>query len=137
MFLVGMFPGPQPPSKMNSFFMPLIDELIQLFNGVQIENCIDTSHHLLKGQLLYVTADMMARKKIQCTVGPNGYYGCFNCETKGEYCTSHVYFPGKSGKIRENKFLQVCNTTLKEYYFVLTLTRESCLDSMACLYFGS
>jgi len=101
--MVACYPGPHAPHDFTSFLQPLEMELIELFNGIPIQNSLDESHKILKAYLAFVTADLDARTKLQKMVGFNGYFGCFYCKLKGEYIKEkkHVYFPSKDNNISE------------------------------------
>jgi len=47
-FLLACYPGPSAPQNFAAFMKPLESELIQLFHGIPIVNCIDPNHKILK-----------------------------------------------------------------------------------------
>lgn len=67
------------PSNCNNFFEPLVQELETLgTEGIEI------SGSKQKVKLLFITADLPAKKKVQLMKGYNGYHGCNVCEIEGE-----------------------------------------------------
>jgi len=82
-------------------------ELIELFNGIPIQNSLDESHKILKAYLAFVTADLDARTKLQKMVGFNGYFGCFYCKLKGEYIKEKNMYISHQNTTTFQSFLEI------------------------------
>jgi len=53
--MVACYPGPHAPHDFTSFLQPLEMELIELFNGIPIQNSLDKSHKILKAYVFNCT----------------------------------------------------------------------------------
>ena len=80
--LVGLIPGPKEPSKtINTYYLePLINDLIKLYQGVEIPN-----PHCFLGKtkinaiLSCVVCDIPATRKVCGFLGTNATKGCSKC----------------------------------------------------------
>ncbi len=62
--VVGVIPGPKEPKKtMNSFLQPLVDELLQLWEGVVMKGA-NGINVLVRGALICVACDIPAARKV-------------------------------------------------------------------------
>lgn len=82
LFVVGIIPGPhEPPTHINNFLQPLIDDLLSLWNGVQL---FPGSSETLRAALVTVSADLPALRKITQFLGHKADLGCSRCKFKAE-----------------------------------------------------
>jgi hypothetical protein len=76
----GIILGPKQPKNLNSFLIPLIDELIKLMCGMPAYDATQ-SHQLfvLRAYLIMVFGDMPAVAKLMRMKGVNGIFPCCAC----------------------------------------------------------
>ena len=86
--LVGQIPGPKEPSKaINTYLEPFINDLIKLYQGVEIPN-----PHCLLGKtkintiLSCVVCDIPATRKVCGFLGTNAMNGCSKCLHEFKTC---------------------------------------------------
>lgn len=86
--LIGIIPGPHEPKlNINSFLMPLVEELLQFWNGIQLSIC--GKDVLVKAGVLCVACDLPAGRKTCGFLGHTAKLGCSKCLKS---------FPGEFGK---------------------------------------
>lgn len=74
----GIIPGPKEPLlMMNTYIQPIIDHLLQLWNGVEME--IDGKLVVVYAILSCISCDIPASHKIGGFVGHNALHGCSRC----------------------------------------------------------
>ena len=79
--LIGLIPGPtEPKSNINSYLKPLVDDLIELWNGVLLE--IDGN--VLHAVLIVVSCDLPATRKVSQFLGHKANKGCSRCEFEAQ-----------------------------------------------------
>ena len=79
--LIGIIPGPnEPPGDINTFLQPLVDDLIQLWNGVPSPE----GSHSIRAALIAVTADLPAMRKLTQFLGHKANLGCSRCKFRAE-----------------------------------------------------
>ena len=77
--LVGILPGPHEPSKtMNDYLKPLVDELLELWQGVIMKSASKTDM-MVRAALLCTACDIPASRKVSGFVGHNALHGCSKC----------------------------------------------------------
>lgn len=77
--LLGVIPGPHEPEKhVNSYLAPLVEELLQLWNGVVMNDC-NNVNVLVRAALMCCGCDIPAAKKCCGFVGSNALHGCSRC----------------------------------------------------------
>lgn len=87
--LVGIVPGPKEPSlHVNTFLSPLVDELLILWDGVEM-SLHSGLKQLIRAMLLCVACDIPAGKKVCGFRAFGSDYGCSRCFHK---------FPGSFGE---------------------------------------
>ena len=75
----GLIPSPKEPSgNINSFLEPLIDELQQLWKGIEIT--LSNTKVKLRAALICVACDSPAMRKTAGFVAHNAIKGCYKCE---------------------------------------------------------
>ena len=80
--VVGVIPGPKEPQKhINTFLGPLVDELLQLWEGV-IMKVSNESFVLVRAALTCVACDIPAARKVCGFLGHNAARGCSVCLKK-------------------------------------------------------
>ena len=78
MLLVGVIPGPHEPSlHINSFLEPLVDELLKLWNGVEM--ITTEGQQIVHAVLLCNSSDVPATRKVGGFVGHGALKGCSRC----------------------------------------------------------
>lgn len=80
----GIIPGPKSVKDVDSFLVPLYDELAQLSEGVN--GALDVTEHeffVLRAYLILLFGDIPAISKLLMMKGHNGYSPCRYCEIKG------------------------------------------------------
>ena len=88
--LIGLIPGPsEPPHDINPFLRPLVEELKQLFSGVEMHVQSFSEKQLIRCALLCVACDVPASRKVCGFLGHSATLGCSKCLKQ---------FPGKAGE---------------------------------------
>ena len=85
--LLGIIPGPNEPKyNINSFLKPIVDELQQLWVGINLTVCSSSSAEqkivTVKGAILCVTCDIPAGRKVCGFLGHSATLGCSKCLKK-------------------------------------------------------
>ena len=95
--LVGIIPVPNEPSNINTYLKPLVDELLQLWDGlpmsVQMRNGIQEI--TVKVAILCVACDIPAGRKVCGFLGHSAKLGCTRCLK---------HFPGTVGSMDYSGF---------------------------------
>ena len=74
-----VIPGPsEPPLSINSYLSPLVKELLQLWNGVQL-TLPGSNDKVVKAALLAVACDMPASRKVCGFLSHSANLGCNRC----------------------------------------------------------
>ncbi len=82
LLLVGILPGPSEPSLiMNSYLTPMVEELLQLWQGVMIpiETCHGKMQIRVRAALSCVACDIPASRKVCGFLSHNAILGCNKC----------------------------------------------------------
>ena len=87
----------------NTFLKPLVDDLLNLWNGIPLNNCEGTP--TMRAALLAVTADLPALRKITQFLGHKADLGCSRCKFQAQREPGTV---GASGTYR--KSVHACTT---------------------------
>jgi len=77
---LGVIPGPNKPADMDSFLIPLVEELFQLAGGVKAYDALSGSHFNLHAFLLMVFGDFPAVWMLMKMKGVNGISPCRSCK---------------------------------------------------------
>ena len=82
--LVGCIPGPREPThNINSFISPLVDELLELWNGIQLKTSSSLfGYTSLRCALTCVSSDLPATRKVGGFAGHSAAMGCSKCKIK-------------------------------------------------------
>ncbi|QRV81791.1 Transposase family Tnp2 protein [Ceratobasidium sp. AG-Ba] len=80
---LGVIPGPNEPTELDTFFEPLVDELEQLARGVPAFDGAQMRPFCLRAHLLACFGDMPAVAKMMCMKGVNGKHPCRACKIVG------------------------------------------------------
>eukprot|EP00112_Aurelia_sp_Birch-Aquarium-sp1_P005991 Seg1671.3 transcript_id=Seg1671.3/GoldUCD/mRNA.D3Y31 product="hypothetical protein" protein_id=Seg1671.3/GoldUCD/D3Y31 len=85
MNVVGIIPGPTEPKKhMNTYLKPLVEDLIQLWEGVEVQ-VLDTKEIInVRAMLLCVSSDIPALRKVTQFLSYTANKGCNMCNFMGE-----------------------------------------------------
>lgn len=88
--LIGLIPGPKEPKRdINPFLVPLVKELIEFFQGMEIYIKSLSKAVLVRCALLCVACDIPASRKVCGFLGHSATLGCSKCLKK---------FPGPVGQ---------------------------------------
>ena len=80
----GVIPGPKSVKDVDSFLIPLYDELMQLSEGVDgVLNPKAEEFFVLRAYLILLFGDIPAISKLLMMKGHNGYCPCRYCEIRG------------------------------------------------------
>ena len=79
---LGVIPGPHKPADMDSFLVPLAEELFQLAAGVRAYDILSQSVFNLRAFLLIVFGDFPAISMLMKMKGVNGISPCRSCKIK-------------------------------------------------------
>ena len=95
MILIGLIPGPKNCKDIDSFLVPLLEELQQLVKGVPAFDASEQEEFTLKGYLCIVSGDTPAIAKLMCMSGHNSVSPCRFCKIRGVYSSRnrHQYYP--------------------------------------------
>jgi len=94
--LVGIIPGPREPElTVNSYIDPLVEDLLQLWKGVDF--CVATSSErkLVCAALICASCDLPAGRKLCGFLGHSARLGCSRCKKE---------FPGSVGSMNYSGF---------------------------------
>src|SRR5436305_7022498 len=75
--------GPADPVELDTFFEPMIAELLQLHQGVPTYDAHQKKEFILRAHLILVTGDTPALSKVLHLTGHNDYSPCRFCNLKG------------------------------------------------------
>lgn len=81
---VTVIPGPNAPKCLDSFFVPLIEELHQLACGLRTYDVATGETFDLRAYLILFSGDLPAMSKLLCLRGHNAYFPCRFCLIRGE-----------------------------------------------------
>ena len=79
---LGVIPGPNKPAEIDSFLIPLHEELFQLAKGVDTYDIRSKQSFLLRAFLLIIFGDLPAISMLMNMKGVNGISPCRNCKIK-------------------------------------------------------
>ena len=78
--IVGIIPGPNEPKKhMNSFLKPMVDELLDLWEGCYIQTSSALGIVPVRCALLCVSCDLPATRKVCGFTSHSSLHGCSKC----------------------------------------------------------
>ena len=78
--LVGLIPGPhEPRHDLNSFLEPLVDDLLKLWSGVELNVAAVKCRKQIRCALLCVACDLPAGRKVCGFLGHSAHLGCSRC----------------------------------------------------------
>ena len=78
--LVGLIPGPQEPKHdLNSFLGPCVNDLLKLWDGVELNISPNQCRKKIRCALLCVSCDLPAGRKVCGFLGHNARLGCSRC----------------------------------------------------------
>jgi hypothetical protein len=80
---LGTIPGPKKPDDADSFFWPVVQELLQLKIGVSAFDGISKEIFLLHAHLIVVFGDIPAMSMLMRMKGHNAIYPCRMCTIRG------------------------------------------------------
>lgn len=89
--LVGLMPGPREPKtlEINQYLAPLVDELEELYRGVQMKTSkYPTETVTVRAALLNVACDIPAARKVSGFTAMNSKRACFKCDRDFESLAS-------------------------------------------------
>ena len=120
--VVGCIPGPSEPRNMNSYLKPMVDELLMLWDGIDIQPHSYAVPVQVRGCLLGVACDIPATRKVCGFTGCSSTHGCSKC-FKTFSCSAFGEKLDYSGFDRDNWPLR----TLDQHWdALLALDNASC-----------
>lgn len=88
--LVGLIPGPKEPKSINPYLDLLVDDLHQLFHGVNIPYRNTACNEIkVRALLTCIVSDLPATRKVCGFLGVNATQGCSKC--KKMFSNSHIW----------------------------------------------
>lgn len=76
LIVAGIIPGPKEPKlHINSFLQPLVDDLIDLFDGVILKTSLCGCQEMFRAAILALSSDIPASRKCGGFVGHNAKKG--------------------------------------------------------------
>jgi hypothetical protein len=79
MILLGVIPGPSEPSNLQPFLQPVVDELLQLYDGVSFRTAEAPEGKVYRAALFMINSDIPAARKAGGFVGCMAHRGCSYC----------------------------------------------------------
>ena len=77
--IIGIIPGPsEPPLSMNSYLPPLVTDLLQLWDGIEVR-LPDSNVKMIRAALLAVACDMPASRNVCGLLSHSANLGCPWC----------------------------------------------------------
>lgn len=86
---VGIIPGPKQPKDLDSFLIPLVDELLKLLQGISAYDAYRQRLFALRAYLILIFGDMPAVAKLMRMKGHNGLVPCRACNIQAVRDTSN------------------------------------------------
>ena len=91
MICIGVILGPKQPKDINSFFIPLLNELLELQDGVSMHGLSLEPEGIQYGFVLHVFiiiifGDIPAISKLMMMKGHNAFLPCHTCLIEGQLC---------------------------------------------------
>ena len=77
---LGVIPGPKKPTDIDSFLIPLAEELFRLATGVEAYDALSNSRFILRAFLLVVFSDFPAVSMLMKMKGVNAISPCRSCK---------------------------------------------------------
>ena len=91
--LCGLIPGPKEPSNINPFLRPLVEELLELWDGVEM--VVEGHNKIVRCAILCIACDIPAGRKLCGLPWYTSHYACSRCKK---------YFPGTIGNMDYSGF---------------------------------
>lgn len=83
--LIDLMPGPsEPQQNLYSFLRPLVDNLLLLWNGIEVDTKSGERVIGVQATLLCVSGDILAICKVSQFLGHKALLGCSRCPFSGE-----------------------------------------------------
>ncbi|KAF8581771.1 hypothetical protein K439DRAFT_1269962, partial [Ramaria rubella] len=102
---LGVIPGPKIPKALDSFFIPFIEECMELTQGVCTYDARAHKSFTLHAYPITMFGDLPTMSKLLCFKGNNAYCPCHFCLIRGERIegtTNSVYYLPLRSSIRPN-----------------------------------
>lgn len=98
--LVGLIPGPKEPNHTHlmHYITPLVDELIELYEGVRFKTKNHPGGVLFHGALLNLACDIPASRKVGGFTGSRSTHACNKCDKVFEFRNSLPNFSGMTAR---------------------------------------
>ncbi|KAL5639602.1 hypothetical protein ACGC1H_006272 [Rhizoctonia solani] len=128
---VGVIPGPKQCKDLNSFLIPLLDELLQLESGVECPapptpDC-EGYNFVFRAFLIILFGDIPAVSKLLMMKGHNAIRPCRACMIKGVLCRlerNSVYYVPMADPINENQVFTYSDLVLRTHQGLLDQLQE-------------
>ena len=93
--LVGLIPGPhEPRHDLNTFLEPLVEDLLKLWRGVELNVSGMSCKKQIRCALLCVACDLPAGRKVCGFLGHNAHLGCSRCYKRFSGTVGKMNFSG-------------------------------------------
>ena len=89
--LWSVLPGPKKTKSLSTYLGPLVDQLLQLEEGVECYHSDSRERFKLKARCVCDILDYKGQQMFPNTLGQNAFQGCKKCQKPG------TYLPIKSG----------------------------------------
>ena len=80
--LAGIIPGPEEPSDLNPFLRPIVEDLIQLWEGKKYFSVHKYGDAICRAAVMCVTSDIPASRKVGGYLSHQAIFGCTRCLKK-------------------------------------------------------
>ena len=109
---MGSIPGPDDPKDLNSFLVPLIEELRQLQEGIPgVWNAYRKEYFTLKAHICVIGSDIPARETLMQTLGRESYQYCTYYKVTSCRGNKYIYCPFR---VPDDVALEIPDATLEE-----------------------
>ena len=83
--LWSVLPGPKKPKSLSTYLGPLVDQLLQLEEGVECYHSDTRERFKLKARCMCDILDYKGQQMFLNTLGQNAFQGCKKCQQSGTY----------------------------------------------------
>ena len=95
MLILGILPGPSEPSlhQINHYLSPIVDELMQLWQGVMLDSTAENRDgRMIRTALILVSCDIPAARKVCGHI--SALISCHRCKKKANYVNNQYNYGG-------------------------------------------
>jgi hypothetical protein len=95
MLILGILPGPSEPSlhQINHYLSPIVDELLQLWQGVTLDSTAENKNgKIIRAALILISCDIPAARKVCGHI--SALISCHRCKKKANYVNNQYNYGG-------------------------------------------